>query len=245
MGALDGIRVLEIAAIGPLPFCGMMLSDMGADVLRIDRLGDAQNAFPIDPSMDTVGRGRRSAAIDLKNPQGRDTVLALCAKADVILEGYRPGVMERLGLGPDACMARNPKLVYGRATGWGQTGPLAHTAGHDINYLAMAGVLHGIGHKDGRPVPPLNLVGDYGGGGMSPALGASRKPTATGLARIATRRTRRARRPMRPPISSDRCARSVILGLALPTGRRFRNGFRSLALSYSGRGLRQECRRRL
>ncbi len=171
MGALDGVRVLEIAAIGPLPFCGMLLSDMGADVLRIDRLGDAQNAFPIDPSLDTVGRGRRSAGIDLKNPQGRDAVLALCAKADVILEGYRPGVMERLGLGPDACMARNPKLVYGRATGWGQTGPLAHTAGHDINYLAMAGVLHGIGHKDGRPVPPLNLVGDYGGGGMLLAVG--------------------------------------------------------------------------
>ena len=170
-GPLNGVKILEFNGIGPGPFCGMLLADMGADVLRIDRLGDASVAFPIDQRMDTVSRGRRSAAVDLKNPRGRDVVLGLCAKADVLLEGFRPGVMERLGLSPDACRARNPKLVYGRATGWGQTGPLAHTAGHDINYLAMAGVLHGIGHKGGRPVPPLNLVGDYGGGGMTLALG--------------------------------------------------------------------------
>jgi len=171
MGALSGIRVLEMAAIGPVPFCGMLLADMGAEVLRIDRLGEAQTPFPVDHRKDAVGRGRRSAAIDIKNPAGRDAVLSLCTKADVLLEGLRPGVMERLGLGPDACAARNPKLVYGRATGWGQTGPLAQTAGHDINYVAVAGMLNGIGHKDTRPVPPLNLVGDYGGGGMLLALG--------------------------------------------------------------------------
>lgn len=171
MGTLTGIRVLEMAAIGPLPFCGMVLADMGADVLRVDRMGEAKTAFAIDHSKDMTGRGRRSIAIDVKNPAGRDAVLKLCRNADVILEGFRPGVMERLGLGPDACMAQNPKLIYGRATGWGQTGALSSTAGHDINFLAMAGVLHGIGHKNARPVPPINLVGDYGGGGMLMVVG--------------------------------------------------------------------------
>lgn len=171
MGALSGLRVLEMAAIGPLPFCGMLLADMGAEIIRIDRLGDAAVAFAMDAAKDVTGRGRKSIALDIKAPAGRDALLRLCGSADAILEGFRPGVMERLGLGPDACLARNPKLVYGRATGWGQTGPLAAVAGHDINYIAMAGVLHGIGHSDARPVPPINLVGDYGGGGMLLAVG--------------------------------------------------------------------------
>jgi alpha-methylacyl-CoA racemase len=171
MGALTGIRVLEMAAIGPVPFCGLMLSDMGADVVRVDRLGEPHTPFAVDQRKDAIGRGRRSIAVDLKNPAGSELVLNLCAGAGVLLEGARPGVMERLGIGPEACWSRNPKLVFGRATGWGQTGALAATAGHDINYLAIAGVLHGIGHKGERPVPPINLLGDYGGGGMLLAVG--------------------------------------------------------------------------
>jgi alpha-methylacyl-CoA racemase len=171
MGALTGLRVLELAAHGPVPFCALMLADMGADVLRIDRLGPASAPIALVQRKDVIARGRRSLAVDLKNPAGRDLVLQLCGRAAVLLEGNRPGVMERLGLDPEACWRRNRKLVYGRATGWGQDGTLANTAGHDINYLALAGVLYGIGHKDERPVPPINLVGDYGGGGMLLTVG--------------------------------------------------------------------------
>ncbi|MEE8558161.1 MAG: CaiB/BaiF CoA-transferase family protein [Myxococcota bacterium] len=171
MGTLDGIKVVEIAGIGPGPFCGMMLSDMGADVLRIDR-ADRVTAVPRDrPNMDLLSRGRGSVAADLKNPEGVETVLRLIERADVLIEGFRPGVTERLGIGPDVCLTRNPRLVYGRMTGWGQDGPLAQAAGHDINYISLAGALHGIGRAGERPVPPLNLVGDFGGGGMLLAFG--------------------------------------------------------------------------
>jgi alpha-methylacyl-CoA racemase len=171
MGALTGIRVVEMAAIGPVPFSGMMLSDMGADVVRIDRLGDARTPFAVDPRQDVIGRGRRSIGLDLKNPAGLKVAAALIGRAGVLLEGSRPGVMERLGLGPESCWVGNPKLVFGRATGWGQAGDLAARAGHDINYLALAGVLHGIGRKGEPPVPPINLLGDYGGGGMLLTVG--------------------------------------------------------------------------
>jgi alpha-methylacyl-CoA racemase len=171
MGALTGIRVVEMAAIGPVPFCGMMLADMGADVVRIDRLGDARTPFAVDPRLDVIGRGRRSIGVDLKNPAGLELAKALICGAGVLLEGSRPGVMERLGLGPESCWIGNPKLVFGRATGWGQAGELALRAGHDINYLALAGVLHGIGRKGEPPVPPINLLGDYGGGGMLLTVG--------------------------------------------------------------------------
>jgi alpha-methylacyl-CoA racemase len=171
MGALTGIRVVEMAAIGPVPFCGMMLSDMGADVVRIDRLGDAPTPFAVDPRQDVIGRGRRSIGLDLKNPAGLELATALIGGARVLLEGSRPGVMERLGLGPESCWIGNPKLIFGRATGWGQAGDLAVRAGHDINYLALAGVLHGIGRKGEPPVPPINLLGDYGGGGMLLTVG--------------------------------------------------------------------------
>ncbi len=169
MGPLEGLKVVEIAGIGPGPFCAMMLSDMGAEILRVDRIG--RSSFFGDPKYDVSARGRRSAAIDLKNPEGVAAALRLIEQADALVEGFRPGVMERLGLGPDACLARNPKLVYGRATGWGQDGPLAQAAGHDINYIALAGVLHAIGPRGEKPVPPLNLIGDYGGGGMLLAFG--------------------------------------------------------------------------
>ena len=173
MGVLNGIRVLEFEAIGPGPFGAMLLADMGADVLRIDRpaapddLGPKTNGKRID----ITGRGRRSVTLDLKQPSSAAAALDLMARADVVIEGYRPGTMERLGLGPGEALARNPRLVYGRMTGWGQTGPLAARAGHDLNYIALSGVLSGIGLADGAPVVPLNLVGDYGGGGMLLALG--------------------------------------------------------------------------
>jgi alpha-methylacyl-CoA racemase len=149
----------------------MMLSDMGAECLRVDRTDRANQAFTGRPNFDLMGRGRRSVAIDLKRPEGVEVALRLAAKADVLLEGFRPGVAERLGIGPDVCMERNPRLVYGRMTGWGQEGPLKFAAGHDINYIALAGALHGIGRAGDRPVPPLNLVGDFGGGGMLLAFG--------------------------------------------------------------------------
>jgi alpha-methylacyl-CoA racemase len=171
MGPLEGIRIIEIAGIGPGPFCAMMLADMGAEVLRIDR---AQNVFSEKPkraSADLLNRGRRSVGVDLKHPEGVDLVLRLVERADGLMEGFRPGVMERLGLGPDVCLERNPRLVYGRMTGWGQEGPLARAAGHDINYIAVAGALDAIGRAGGPPVPPLNLVGDFGGGGMLLAFG--------------------------------------------------------------------------
>ena len=166
MGPLAGLKIIELAGIGPGPFCGMMLSDMGTDVIRIDRLGTAARR-----PADILARNRRSLAVDLKQSEGVELVLQLCESADGIFEGFRPGVTERLGLGPDDCMARNPKLVYGRMTGWGQEGPIAKAAGHDINYIALAGALHAIGFAGDRPVPPLNLVGDFGGGGMLLAFG--------------------------------------------------------------------------
>lgn len=165
-GPLTGLRVLEIAGIGPGPFCCMMLADLGAEVLRIDRPGGP----PGHPS-DVVGRGRRSVALDLKQTPAIDAALRLVERADVLVEGFRPGVMERLGLGPGACHARNPRLVYGRMTGWGQDGPLATVAGHDITYIALTGALWSMGRAGQRPVPPLNLVGDFGGGGMLLAYG--------------------------------------------------------------------------
>jgi alpha-methylacyl-CoA racemase len=171
VGPLSGIKIVEITGIGPGPFCGMMLADMGAEVLRVDRAQSVGGEPPGRPSLDLLARGRRSIGVDLKHPQGVATVLRLAERADAIFEGFRPGVMERLGLGPDVCLARNPALVYGRMTGWGQDGPLAHAAGHDINYIALAGVLEHIGRAGEAPVPPLNLVGDFGGGGMLLAFG--------------------------------------------------------------------------
>ncbi|MBX3509798.1 MAG: CoA transferase [Hyphomonadaceae bacterium] len=164
-GPLTGVKVVEFAGIGPGPFCCMLLSDMGAEVVRIDRAGTRANA------KDITARGRRSVALDLKQASHVETALGLIEKADILIEGFRPGVMERLGLGPDAAFARNPKLVYGRMTGWGQTGPLAHAAGHDINYISLSGALYAMGRKDQTPAPPLNLVGDYGGGALYLGLG--------------------------------------------------------------------------
>lgn len=171
MGPLHGIKVVEMAGIGPGPFCAMLLSDMGAEVLRIDRADAVDAASERDPRFEAMNRGRRSIAIDLKHPEGAATVMRLVASADVLIEGFRPGVMERLGLGPDACLAVRPRLIYGRMTGWGQQGPLAQAAGHDINYIALTGALHAIGNGCGKPVPPLNLVGDFGGGALYLAFG--------------------------------------------------------------------------
>ena len=165
MGPLQGFRIIELAGIGPGPFCGMMLSDMGAEVIRVDRVGGSGRG------RDVLARNRRSIAVDLKQPEGIELVLKLVETADGLFEGFRPGVTERLGLGPDDCMARNERLVYGRMTGWGQEGPIAHAAGHDINYIGLAGALHAIGEPGGKPVPPLNLIGDFGGGGMLLAYG--------------------------------------------------------------------------
>ncbi|WP_374658938.1 CaiB/BaiF CoA transferase family protein [Phenylobacterium sp.] len=164
-GPLSGLKVVEFAGIGPGPFCGMLLSDLGADVVRIDRKGQGR-ASPAD----ITSRGRRSVGLDLKNPAAIETCLKLMEGADAVFEGFRPGVMERLGLGPDVALARNPKLVYGRMTGWGQFGPYANAAGHDMNYIAITGALHAIGTGD-KPVPPLNLVGDFGGGALYLAFG--------------------------------------------------------------------------
>ena len=169
-GPLHGMRVIEMAGIGPGPFCAMLLSDMGAEVIRIDRRGAVSDPAHGELRTAVMNRGRRSIALDLKQPAALDVVLALVQGADVLLEGFRPGVMERLGLGPEVCQARNPRLVYGRMTGWGQDGPLAPAAGHDINYIALSGALSTIGTPDG-PVPPLNLVGDFGGGAMMLAFG--------------------------------------------------------------------------
>jgi alpha-methylacyl-CoA racemase len=164
-GPLDGVRVIEFAGIGPGPFCGMLLSDLGADVVRIDRKGAGRAS-----KFDITSRGRRSVALDLKKPESTEACLKLFEAADAIIEGFRPGVMERLGLGPDVALKRNPKLVYGRMTGWGQFGPYAKAAGHDMNYIAISGALHAIGTKD-KPIPPLNLVGDFGGGALYLAFG--------------------------------------------------------------------------
>lgn len=170
-GPLDGVKVLEFAGIGPGPFCGMLLSDLGADVVRIDRkTGSVGGSRPETDRFSVTLRGRRSVALDLKRPEAVEACLKLVEQADLLFEGFRPGVMERLGLGPDAVLARNPKIVYGRMTGWGQTGPLAKAAGHDINYIALTGALAAIG-DGGRPTPPLNLVGDFGGGALYLAFG--------------------------------------------------------------------------
>lgn len=166
MGPLSGTKIIELAGIGPGPFCGMLLADMGAEVIRVDRAGSTPRR-----AVDVLTRGRKSIAVDLKSEAGKEAVLKLCESADAIFEGFRPGVTERLGLGPADCMARNEKLVYGRMTGWGQDGPMAQAAGHDINYISLVGALHSIGEKGGKPVPPLNLVGDFGGGGMMLAYG--------------------------------------------------------------------------
>ena len=171
MGPLKGIRVVEIAGIGPGPFAAMMLADLGADVVRIDRADRVRDETPHTPHPDLLNRGRRSVGVDLKHPAGVETVLKLVEGADALIEGFRPGVAERLGIGPDACLARNPRLVYGRMTGWGQDGPYAPMAGHDINYIALSGVLGSIGREGEAPVPPVNLAGDFGGGGMLLALG--------------------------------------------------------------------------
>lgn len=166
-GPLQGFRIIELAGLGPGPFCGMMLADMGATVIRVDR---PEGSF-INPRQDPQLRHRQSICIDLKSPQGVEVLLKLADGADALFEGFRPGVAERLGFGPEDCLARNPRLVYGRITGWGQTGPLAHTAGHDINYIALSGALHAIGKQGEKPLPPLNLLGDFGGGGMLLAFG--------------------------------------------------------------------------
>ena len=171
MGPLAGLRIVEFEAIGPGPFAGMMLADMGADVLLLDRPVDADLGIGQQRRFDVMRRGRRSLVVDLKTPAGIATALRVCDRADALIEGFRPGVMERLGLGPDVVLARNPRLVYGRMTGWGQGGPLAERAGHDIDYIAVAGVLNAIGRAGDAPLPPLNLVGDFGGGGLLLAFG--------------------------------------------------------------------------
>jgi alpha-methylacyl-CoA racemase len=167
-GPLTGLKIVEFQGIGPGPFCGMLLSDLGADVIRIDRAGKGGRAAT---PANVESRGRRSIALDLKNPDDVETTLKLIEKADGLIEGFRPGVMERLGLGPDDALARNPKLAYGRMTGWGQTGPLSHAAGHDLNYIALTGALGAMGRKGEAPYPPLNLIGDYGGGALYLAFG--------------------------------------------------------------------------
>jgi len=162
VGPLTGIRVVEMAGIGPGPFTAMMLSDLGAEVIRVDRISHKGTGHRAN----VLNRGRKSIAVDLKNPRGVETTLRLIEQADVVLEGFRPGVMERLGLGPEECLSVNPRLIFGRMTGWGQTGPLSQAAGHDINYISIAGALGAMGYADRPPAPPLNLVGDFGGGAM-------------------------------------------------------------------------------
>ena len=171
MGPLEGKKIIEIAGIGPGPFCAMVLSDLGAEVIRVDRVSAVPNEFPSTPGIDLLNRGRKSVAFDLKNQEGIKALLRLVEEADALIEGFRPGVAERLGIGPEECLERNPRLVYGRMTGWGQTGPYSSMAGHDINYIALSGVLGAIGREGEAPVPPVNLVGDFGGGGMLLALG--------------------------------------------------------------------------
>ena len=171
MGPLKGVKVVEFAGIGPGPMCCMLLADMGAEVIRVDRAASV-GKDAMEPRFNTLLRGRMNVAVDLKSADGVETALQLCDQADILIEGFRPGVMERLGLGPDVVLGRNPRMVYGRMTGWGQDGPIARTPGHDINYIALTGVLHANGTKESGPVPPLNLVGDFGGGALYMALGA-------------------------------------------------------------------------
>ncbi|MEM1333878.1 MAG: CaiB/BaiF CoA-transferase family protein [Actinomycetota bacterium] len=186
-GPLTGRRIIEIAGIGPGPFAAMLLADLGAEVVRVDRAGAVRGPAPDAPHPDVLLRGRRNVAIDLKHPDGAAALLDLVEQADALIEGFRPGVMERLGVGPDECLARNPRLVFGRMTGWGQEGPYAQAAGHDINYISLAGALAHFGRRDGPPTPPLNMVGDFGGGGMFLALGvvaAMLEATASGEGQV-------------------------------------------------------------
>ncbi len=169
-GPLQGVKIVEIAGIGPGPFAAMMLADMGAEIVRVDRAQSVSGNFDRQ-NLEILNRGRRSIGVDLKQPEGVETVLRLVEQADALIEGFRPGVAERLNIGPDACLARNPKLVYGRMTGWGQDGPYAQAAGHDINYIALAGALAHFGRAGSKPTPPINVVGDFGGGGMLMAFG--------------------------------------------------------------------------
>ncbi|MDR7273797.1 alpha-methylacyl-CoA racemase [Catenuloplanes atrovinosus] len=169
-GPLHGLRVVELAGIGPAPFAAMLLADLGADVVRVDRPGPG-SPLTVDPARDLLNRGKRSVLADLKTPEGVERVLSLAARADVLIEGWRPGVAERLGVGPEPALARNPRLVYGRMTGWGQDGPLARTAGHDIGYLALSGALHAIGRAGGPPQVPVNLLGDFAGGSLYLVVG--------------------------------------------------------------------------
>lgn len=170
-GPLAGIKIVELGGIGPGPFCCMLLSDLGADIIRIDRPSPSDGGVPVEARFELLNRGRRSAAMDLKQPEAVATVLRLASQADAVIEGFRPGVAERLGLGPDDCHKFNPRLVYGRMTGWGQDGPLAQEPGHDINYIALTGVLHSVGKAGEAPSIPLNLAGDFGGGSLYLALG--------------------------------------------------------------------------
>ena len=171
MGPLRGVRIIELAGIGPCPMCAMLLAELGADVVRVDRLADSGLGIGMAPEHHLLNRSRPSIAVDLKHPDGVEAVLRFVDRADALIEGFRPGVTERLGLGPEDCAARNPGLVYGRVTGWGQDGPLAGAAGHDLNYIALTGALDAIGRRDAPPTPPLNLVGDFGGGALYLALG--------------------------------------------------------------------------
>ncbi len=171
MGPLSGKRIVEVAGIGPGPFCAMLLADLGAEVIRVDRASAVPDIMPDSPNLDLLNRGRRSVGVNLKTPEGIETVLKIVQESDALIEGFRPGVAERLGIGPEECLARNPKLVYGRMTGWGQEGTYSSMAGHDINYIALSGVLGMIGREGEKPIPPVNLVGDFGGGGMLLALG--------------------------------------------------------------------------
>ena len=171
MGPLHGLKIIELAGIGPCPMCAMLLAELGADVVRVDRVTDSGLGIDMAPEYHLLNRSRPSIAVDLKHPGGVETVLRLVDGAEALIEGFRPGVTERLGLGPEDCAARNPRLVYGRVTGWGQEGPLARAAGHDLNYIALTGALDAIGRRGGPPTPPLNLVGDYGGGALYLALG--------------------------------------------------------------------------
>ncbi|WP_447910014.1 CaiB/BaiF CoA transferase family protein [Brevundimonas bullata] len=187
MGPLSGLRIIEIDGLGPVTFAGMVLADMGAEVLRLTRGGNAPAAVFDEVGGQVLHRGRSNVPVDLKSPEDRDKVLALIESADALIEGFRPGVMERLGLGPEVCAARNPRLVYGRVTGWGQTGPMAEQVGHDINYIALSGALYPMGAGDQPPSPPLNLVGDYGGGAMmlvSGVLAAMLEARTTGRGRV-------------------------------------------------------------
>lgn len=187
MSVLSGVRVIEMAGIGPAPFCGMLLADMGADVVRVDRIVASDIGIPMPPKFDLLNRNKRSVSVDIKSDAGRAVLLRLLRGADALIEGFRPGVMERLGLGPDACLAANPRLVYGRMTGWGQEGPLSHSASHDINYIALTGVLHAIGRSGGPPSIPLNLIGDFGGGALYLGLGLLAgilSARATGLGQV-------------------------------------------------------------